>query len=111
MAEKYIAPKLDLSAYHCPHCGVYSAQFWRPIWWYSNTLDAIVDWKTATCTHCRENSFWRGDAMIFPSGGTAPLPNADLSADIKHDYEEARSIVSRSPRGAAALLRLCIQKL
>ena len=49
--------------------------------------------------------------MIYPDRGAAPLPNEDLSDDIRRDYEEAASICSKSPRGAAALLRLAIQKL
>jgi hypothetical protein len=49
--------------------------------------------------------------MLLPTGGTAPLPNVDLPQDIRQDYLEAREIASLSPRGAAALLRLCIQKL
>lgn len=49
--------------------------------------------------------------MIVPDMEGIPYPNEDLSEEIKEDYMEARSILSRSPRGAAALLRLGIQKL
>jgi len=49
--------------------------------------------------------------MIYPEDiGVAP-PNSDLDEDIRKDYTEARGIVNKSPRGAAALLRLCIQKM
>jgi hypothetical protein len=49
--------------------------------------------------------------MIYPFHGSAPLPNPDLPDDVRTDYEEARAVTSQSPRGAAALLRLAIEKL
>ena len=49
--------------------------------------------------------------MVWPVVGAAPLPNPDTPEDIRRDYEEARTILDLSPRGAAALLRLAVQKL
>lgn len=63
------------------------------------------------CFNCKKIAIWIYDRMIFPVPGEAPAPNPDLSDDIRRDYNEASSILSLSPRGAAALLRLCIQKL
>lgn len=49
--------------------------------------------------------------MIVPSSAPVPLPHSDLPEDCSFDYSEARDIASRSPRAAAALLRLTLQKL
>lgn len=65
----------------------------------------------STCFNCNKISLWIQDKLVHPVMGSAPPPNADMSVDIRRDYEEASSILDLSPRGAAALIRLCIQKL
>jgi hypothetical protein len=65
----------------------------------------------ANCHHCSKYSVWLDGRLIYPTDGSAPPPNTDLSEDVLRDYNEARAILVRSPRGAAALLRLAIQKL
>jgi len=51
------------------------------------------------------------ERLVFPKCKPTTAPNSDLPDNIIRDYEEARSIVDMSPRAAAALLRLGIQKL
>jgi len=51
------------------------------------------------------------ERLVFPEHTTTTQPNPDLPDDIVRHYEEARSIVDLSPRAAAALLPLAIQKL
>lgn len=40
-----------------------------------------------------------------------PVPHAHMPDDVKGLYLEAREIGTRSPRSAAALLRLALEKL
>jgi len=48
--------------------------------------------------------------MIYPSGD-GPAPEDQMPAAVLEDYEEARSVAGLSPRSAAALLRLALEKL
>ncbi|MGN6222743.1 DUF4145 domain-containing protein [Pseudoxanthomonas sp.] len=49
--------------------------------------------------------------MVVPSHTIMPVHHVDLPPNCRPDYNEARSIFGVSPKAAAALLRLCIQKL
>lgn len=109
-------------SFHCPHCGVLSEQTW------SNNIQCLYQGElpngnrghtqyhlhgtsTTLCSHCRQFTLWLNDKMVYPSTGNVEIANPDLPDDIKKDYNEAKDIVNISPRGAAALLRLAVQKL
>ena len=81
----------------------------------------FADFRISECFLCNEKSIWQymdadytgepHNVLIFPIINSEYVPNRDLRKDIQEDYQEAASIINQSPRGAAALLRLCIQKL
>jgi len=63
------------------------------------------------CFHCKKVAIWVREKMIFPSTtGSHPIP-PNLPDNIRSDFSEAAQILESSPRGAAALLRLVIEKL
>jgi hypothetical protein len=63
------------------------------------------------CSHCNEWSYWYEGRMIVPCEAPVPPAHVDLPTECLADYVEARSIVAVSPKAAAALLRLAVQKL
>lgn len=119
MAEHYIAPSVMADAFTCPQCGAFAQQLWKHIHTDQQKAEVVggigtrVTWKVhaAQCTRCERTSYWLDKLMIFPLTGGAPPPAADMPDDVRADYQEARAIVRMSPRGAAGLLRLAIQKL
>lgn len=78
--------------------------------WNSRNV-VIRNVAASRCRECDGMSIWLYDRLLWPASNVAPEPNADLPQDIVRDYQEAGSILAASPRGAAALLRLCLQKL
>lgn len=63
------------------------------------------------CYTCSLVALWRHERLMYPTEALGEEANPDMPTDVKADYEEARTILNLSPRGAAALLRLAIQKL
>lgn len=64
------------------------------------------------CVACDKFTVWVGEQPAWPvAGRSAPLPSDDMPEDVRSDFEEAALIAQISPRSAAALLRLSIEKL
>jgi Domain of unknown function (DUF4145) len=63
------------------------------------------------CFNCNEMCLWVYDQLVWPgrAGGSEPKPLAP--PNVRREYEEANQTLEASPRGAAALLRLAIEKL
>lgn len=109
----YIMPDRTLSAFNCPHCHVFAKQGWGDVQRYvgNTSRGSIEGLQMCSCEYCDKYSIWFKNKMVFPLVSTAPAPSGDMPDDARDDYEEARQVVMSSPRGAAALLRLAVQKL
>jgi hypothetical protein len=114
--NKYIPPDLNAPAFNCSHCRVFARQRWlyleaseKPDGFGSHRFDKRF--RVSYCESCDHPTIWLGDGMVYPNLLPADPPSLDLPDEIKSDYEEAREIANKSPRGAAALLRLAIQKI
>ena len=110
----YKPPQYGEKAFNCPHCNAYADQTWSGVWAEllgKGSMRVIPDLEMVFCCSCKDYTIWRSRKMLYPEDSRVQPPNPDLMDDIKEDYLEAMSIANKSPRGTAALLRLCIQKL
>jgi len=114
----YLSSDTDLDrSFHCPTCKVYAVQ-------RASLLRTIVFGKLEVaklgdrsllfldCDGCGARILFADEQIVYPKPlPDVPGPNGDLNADIKQDYWEAARILDDSPRGACALLRLCLMQL
>jgi hypothetical protein len=107
----YVAPEFEKKAFNCPYCNVYAPQRWEYLSYSDIRMRTLHTLRIAICFNCDEFSIWYQGKLMHPDNSGIPSPNQDLDSPIKDDYIEAQYIVNKSPRGAAALLRLAIQKL
>ncbi len=73
--------------------------------------DLPEQWSLSLCEHCDNVVFWLDINIVYPKKILVEQPNKDLAEDIQADYREAASVLGDSPRSAAAILRLALQKL
>jgi hypothetical protein len=127
----YTAPSFKKKSYTCPHCAVHSHINWIHLYdnsndYYNSDNETSVLIYKAICQNCDISAIWREELlldsnnnvisskninMIYPCINIAPPPSSDMPEDIKIDYIEANAVFPKSPRAAAALLRLALQKL
>ncbi len=111
MSTPYTAPQLNRTSFNCPHCKAFSSMDWDALYIGYRGQNNVPNLTAARCNHCNEYSLWIGSSMIYPEEIDVESPNQDLPEEVKEDYLEAANILNQSPRGAAALLRLSIEKL
>jgi len=109
-------PEPKSKSFTCPHCGVLAMQVWSEFMTNFNR-EHTSGWElqhnmdVGKCDYCSKITIWLKDEMIYPSKPSVPISNEDLNSEIKKDYNEAAEIIEKSPKAAAALLRLAIQRL
>lgn len=116
MPQTYYPPKHGEHSFNCPHCHVYAMQLWLDCGalitqkGIQEILFQVPFFEFSKCNKCGQLGVWHRQQLIMPFAGSHP-PHEELPADLLPDYQEAVEIAGRSPRGAAALLRLVLQKL
>lgn len=118
---RYVSPAIGEGSFTCPYCNTLAQQTWDRInidsyssmTKFTNKDSAGIDEvvRVSHCHSCEKYHIWLDDVMIRPDNTTIPLPNDDMPEDVKEVYLEASQVLTKSPKAAAALLRLGLQYL
>jgi hypothetical protein len=105
----------------CPHCSGVTQQEWSSVRLFiqeTNSNQALLNmfrplesYRFSCCRVCRAIAVWSDEKLLWPVPNDVPPASPDMPTEVKADYEEARVIYHLSPKAAAALLRLALQRL
>ncbi len=110
---KHVSPTLQGNGFNCPSCQLFAVQTKLKIGYPRPPMGWLpIEGMVATeCANCGSLLFWSEGKLAFPDVSVAPVPAEDMPKSVRPDYLEAASLLTRSPRSSAALLRLALQKL
>ena len=108
----YDPPKFNEPSFNCPHCHTNAQQYWINLNYQTNSgHNTRNDYRVSSCHKCSDVAIWHNENMVYPKIKGGPPPNPDMPPEVKEEYDQAATILQDSPKGAAALLRLGIEKL
>ena len=134
------APTRTRTLFLCPHCGRDCGHTWETLGSAENNyeglssfypLDAIQGmsisdqnsdenargwagngtWAASRCQGCSKVAIWNNEHVVYPKVSSAPPAHPDMPVELLDLYNEARAVLSTSPRAAAALARAVLERL
>lgn len=132
---------LDQKSFKCPHCGAFAHMKWDNLFFIThdeqgNEHNVQTRVHQANCASCNKENIWYNHREISGWLGLNGIPRPsddselsrlypvrqvnsydipdylpDMPDDVKVLYQEAALIFQLSPRSAAALIRLALEKL
>lgn len=115
MKSERVTADADLNSFVCSFCQVLAQQS-HGILHANLSGNSVRIGRIRRCQNCKSFHIWLSAdndelKLIHPDVATAPPVNLDAPAEVQRLYKEAAEIASKSPRAAAALLRLAVQVL
>lgn len=102
----------------CPLCGTLSDQWWSDLFLVlpgyddePDTTQKVEGLQTTRCSACQGVSYWFEDRMVHPPQRTGPPAHLDMPPSVGELYREAQEVAGASPRAAAVLLRVALERL
>lgn len=106
------SPEPTSHGYPCPHCEHRSWVSHSKLYFVVRDVPELAPlFEHHRCFNCQGVILWYDGQPVYPTAAAGPIANEDMPELVRKDFNEARKVAPISPRGAAALLRVSIDRL